>query len=345
MSEAFQNFKSGDVAGLVNEARLGAWLDEQQLGAGAPMALRRISGGMSNESIGIERAGARWVLRRPAKQALTGADRGMRREFRVLSALAGSDVPHPRPLALCTDPAVAGCTFYVMEHVDGFVPAMDVPAPFANDAALQRGVALACMESLGALARVDWRGRGLEDFGRPDGFHERQVSRWKKQLESYGARELGGLEEVAQWLEANTPSASEWTSGIMHGDYHTANLLIAPAPPARVAAILDWENATIGDPLLDLAGFLRLFGQGSSAGWADPAELIAQWEASSGRAAPDLRYYTTLSAYKLSVMLEGIFQRSLDDPTRGDAKPIGQMATQIMEEAKALVRGEAPPKE
>jgi len=339
VTEPFQNFKSQDVEGLVDESRLAAWLDGNDLAPGAPITLRRISGGMSNESIGIERAGERWVLRRPAKRALEGADRGMRREFRVLSALEGSDAPHPRPLALCTDPTVAGCVFYVMEHVDGFVPAMNIPEPFANDRSLQRDVALACMDALGALAQLDWRARGLSDFGRPEGFHERQVGRWKRQLESYGARDLTGLEEVADWLEANIPARDAWQPAIMHGDYHTANLLIAPGPPARVAAILDWENATIGDPLLDLAGFLRLFRQSSCAGWAESGELIARWERASGRQAPDLRYYTTLSAYKLSVMLEGIFQRSFDDPTRGDAKAIGDMALRIMQEAQESFRG------
>lgn len=339
MTEAFQDFKSDDVQGLVDPERLAAWLDEQGLAPGAPISLRRISGGMSNESIGIERADERWVLRRPAKQALDGADRGMQREFRVLSALEGSGVPHPRPLALCTDPTVAGCTCYVMEHVDGFVASARVPEPFASDPALRRDIALACMDSLGVLARSDWRARGLEDFGKPEGFHERQVGRWKRQLESYRARDLTGQVEVADWLEANTPAHDAWTPSIMHGDYHTANLLIAREPPARVAAILDWENTTIGDPVLDLAGFLRLFAQGSSAGWAEAGELIERWEQSSGMQAPDLRYYTTLSAYKLSVMLEGIFQRSFGDPTRGNAEAIGEMALRMMEEAQQSIRG------
>jgi hypothetical protein len=130
---------------------------------------------MSNESIGIERGGARYVMRRPAKIALEGADRGMRREFRLLMALEGTPVPHPKPVALCEDPSVAGCVAYLMEHVDGFAPAFGLPAPFAGNAELQRDIALAAMSALGELARVDWRARGLGDFGRPEGFHARQV--------------------------------------------------------------------------------------------------------------------------------------------------------------------------
>jgi aminoglycoside phosphotransferase (APT) family kinase protein len=339
MTQAFQGFKSNDAAGLIDEALLASWLDDQGLAPDAPLRVRRISGGMSNESIGLERGDQHWVLRRPAKNALEGADRGMQREFRVLSALEGSAVPHPTPLALCNDPAIAGCVFYVMEHVDGLAPGLDLREPLASDATLQHQVAMSCMQSLGELARVDWRERGLEGYGKPDGFHERQVSRWSGQLESYQARDLSGLREVGAWLDEHKPAADAWTAAIMHGDYHTGNVLVAPDPPGRVAAILDWENATIGDPLLDLAGFLRMFETSGYAHWAPRDEMIACWEQHSGRRAPELRYYTALSAYKLSVMLEGVYQRSLADPTRGNAEDMGKMVLRIMREAQEAIRG------
>ncbi len=297
---------------------------------------------MSNESIGIERGGARLVLRRPANVALDGAERGMRREFRLLVALEGTPVPHPRAVALCEDPAVAGGVAYLMEHVDGFAPALQLPEPFASDAALQRGIALAAMSALGELARVDWRARGLVDFGRPAGFHDRQVERWGRQLASYGAstgRDLSGLHEVGAWLERHKPADGAWAPAIMHGDYHLANVFVAPDPPARIAAILDWENATIGDPLLDLANFLRLLDTGGRVHWGERAELIARWEHASGRRAPDLRYWTALSAYKLSIMLEGVYRRALADPTRGAAAAMGDTVVQIMREAQEVTRG------
>ena len=203
VSEAFTNLKSSEVGGLVDEARLAAWLDELGVATGSELRIRRISGGLSNESIGVERGGQRFVLRRPAAIALEGADRGMRREFRLLSALEGTPVPHPRPVALCEDPSVAGSVAYLMEHVDGFAPAFGLPERFAADAALQRQIALAAMSALGELARVDWRVRGLEDFGRPDGFHDRQVARWGRQLARYeeiADRDLSGLREVGTWL-------------------------------------------------------------------------------------------------------------------------------------------------
>jgi len=342
MTSQFAAFKSADVGGLVDEPRLAAWLDSLGIAPGSPVRVRRISGGMSNESIGIERGGARYVMRRPAVVALEGADRGMRREFRLLSALEGTAVPHPRAVALCDDTSVAGCVAYLMEHVDGFAPAFGLPAPFAGDAELQRDIALAAMSSLGELARVDWRARGLDDFGRPEGFHDRQVERWSRQLERYGenpGRDLSGLREVGAWLEKHKPADGEWTPAIMHGDYHLANLFVAPDPPARVAAILDWENATIGDPLLDLATFLRLLTSGGREQWGERETLIARWEETSGRGAPDLRYWTALSAYKLSIMLEGVYRRSAADPTRGDASGLGDTALQIMREAREVIRG------
>jgi aminoglycoside phosphotransferase (APT) family kinase protein len=341
MTSQFAALKSAELGGLVDEPRLAAWLDGLGIAPGAPLSVRRISGGMSNESIGVERGGARYVLRRPAKIALEGADRGMRREFRLLTALEGTPVPHPKPVALCEDPSVAGGVAYLMEHVDGFAPAFGLPAAFSGNPELQRDIALAAMSALGELARVDWRARGLEDFGRPEGFHARQVERWGRQLESYGSdaeRDLSDLREVGAWLETHRPADAEWTPAIMHGDYHLANLFMTPEPPARVAAILDWENATIGDPLLDVATFLRLLESGGRGQWGEREALIARWEETSGRRAPDLRYWTALSAYKLSIMLEGVYRRSAADPTRGDATGLGDTALQIMREAREVIR-------
>ena len=331
-----QDFKSEDVSGLVDHGRLAAWMDTENLGAGRALRIDRVSGGMSNETLGLQRGQERWALRRPAKLALVGADKGMEREFRVLSALEGTPVPHPKPVALCRDPSVAGCTFYVMEWIDGFPAGLAMPQRFAEDRGMRREIAMSAARTLGELARLDWKACGLGDFGKPADFHERQVARWTKQLDGYPAwpeRDLSMLTTVGLWLDAARPASADWSPGIMHGDYHLANLMVAPEPPGRVAAILDWENATIGDPLLDLAGFLRLIESPEQPEWADREELIGCWERSSGRVAPDLRYYTVLSAFKLSVMLEGIFRRSAVDPTRTRAEAMGEMALQIMHEA------------
>jgi aminoglycoside phosphotransferase (APT) family kinase protein len=230
---------------------------------------------------------------------------------------------------------VIGSAFYLMEHIDGLTSLQALPERFARDARLLRDVVLATVDALGRLARVDWRARGLEGFGRPDGFHERQVGRWLSQLDTYRAREIASIRDVAGWLSENRPT--DWAPGIMHGDYHAANVLVAPDPPARIAAILDWENCTIGDPLLDLAGFLHMTRTSERAGWADRAALIDHWERSSGRRAPDLRYYTALYTFKLAVMLEGVYQRSLADPTRGDPGAMGDTVLQLAREAAAAI--------
>jgi aminoglycoside phosphotransferase (APT) family kinase protein len=336
MSAGFAAFKSAGLGDLVDEVRLAAWLDTIGVAPGVPLRVRRISGGLSNESIGVERGGERYVLRRPAKRALEGADRGMRREFRVLGALEGTPVPHPRPIALCEDASVADGVAYLMEHVDGFAPAFAMPEPFASDAALRREIPLAAMTALGALARVDWRARGLADFGRPEGFHERQVARWGRQLAGYDAsdRDLSGLHEVGAWLEGHRPGDDTWTPGIMHGDYHLANVFVAPAPPARIAAILDWENATIGDPVLDLATFLHLRDARGRAHWGERDALIARWEEASGRRAPDLRYWTALAAFKLAILVEGVRRRALADPTRGKAEGLNDTVLSLARDAR-----------
>lgn len=335
MTAPFSSFKSGDLDGLLDVEKLRVWLDAQGVELGADLTVRRISGGMSNESIGVVRNGHRFVLRRPAVIALERADRGMEREFRVLRALEGTDVPHPPPIALCTDREVLGSAFYLMGHVDGFTSLQRLPEPFARDARLQRDIVLATADALGRLARVDWRARGLAGFGRPEGFHERQVGRWLSQLDSYRAREIPSIRDVGRWLSEHRPT--EWAPAIMHGDYHAANVLVAPDPPARIAAILDWENCTIGDPLVDLAGFVHMSRTSERAAWADPAQLIDQWEQSSGRRAADLRYYTALYTFKLAVMLEGVYQRSLADPTRGDPGPMGDTVLGLAREAAAAI--------
>lgn len=336
MTAPFASFKSGDLEGLVEVEKLRAWLDGQGIEPGADLAVRRISGGMSNESIGVVRGVRRLVLRRPAAIALERADRGMEREYRMLCALEGTDVPHPPPIALCTDRGVIGSAFYLMEHVDGFTSLHPMPEAFARDRALQRDMVLAMADALGRLARVDWQARGLAGFGRPEGFHERQVDRWLSQLDGYrAAREIPAIRDVGAWLSEHRPS--DWAAGIMHGDYHPANVLVAPHPPARVAAILDWENCTIGDPLLDLAGFLHMVGTADRPASAERAALVDRWERASGRRAPELRYYTALYTFKLAVMLEGVYQRSLADPTRGDPGAMGDTVLRLAREAAAAI--------
>jgi aminoglycoside phosphotransferase (APT) family kinase protein len=305
---------AADAPGLVAVAPLARWMDEQDLARGEPITLRRLETGYSNEMFEVRRGPVHAVLRRPAHVALDRADEGMVREYRILAALDRTDVPHPPAIALCDDRGVLGRTFYLMGHVDGFTPLAGVPPEFdLPDARAE--IALAAVDALAALHASDWQAIGLGDLGRPASFHERQVGRWLRQYHAYPAQEIPGIETLAAWLDAHLPP--QWEPGLMHGDYHTGNLLVAPHRPARVAAIVDWETATIGDPLLDLAGFLRFWTE-AHAGAPGPGrvEMIRRWEEGTGRTAPDLAYYEALARFRLAVLVEGIYQRSKLDPTR-----------------------------
>jgi aminoglycoside phosphotransferase (APT) family kinase protein len=301
------------------------------------MTVGCLASGKSNEMFVVTRGAARVVIRRPAALALDGADAGMRREFRVLQALDGTAVPHARPIALCDDPHVLGTVFYAMEHVDGFLPTEPIPEELA-DAAGRREIALAVVDALADLHSVDWRAAGLDDFGRPDGFHERQRDRWLRQYRDYAAQELDGIEAIGDWLTAHIPA--EWSPTIMHGDYHMANLLMTRARPTRVAAICDWETTTIGDPLLDLAGFLRIWFEAHAEGpWPDRATMIARYAERAGRATPDLTYYTVLAGFRLAITIEGIYQRSKADPTRPLATDLHTYAGWLVVQAQAATAG------
>ena len=320
---------------LVDVDSLGRWLDTQGLEPGRPLAVEPLTGGSSNAMFVVERGKARWVLRRPTRVAVDRANEGMRREFRILAALAGTNVPHPEVVALCEDHDVLGCTFYLMERVQGVNP---FPLPAVFDSQEGRAeVAYSMVEALGRLHCVDWLTAGIGDLGRPEGFHQRQVQRWSRQLASYEGRELAGIEDVMAWLEAHLPDDS--TATIMHGDYHMLNVLIAPEPPGRVVAILDWETATIGDPLLDLAGFLEVWLPVANVGWPSRAELIERYRSVRGIGRlGDLTYYEVLYNFRLAVLLEGIFQRSLRDPTRPDQNDMGERVLYNVDRALALIK-------
>jgi aminoglycoside phosphotransferase (APT) family kinase protein len=333
---------TGDVSSeLLDLDRLTAWLDRQGLEPGAPVVAEAMTGGASNVMFRVERGPARWVLRRPARVALDRADEGMRREFRFLGAFEGTPVPHPSPVALCDDHEVLGCTFYLMEQVDGVAP-MPPPPAFADPAG-RAALTFAATAALARLHDVDPVAAGIADLGRPDGFHERQVSRWTRQLLSYEGRELPGFDRVAAWLDANRPAS--FVPAVMHGDFHMYNVLVASEPPARVVAILDWETATIGDPLLDLAGFCDIWTSTAAHtapgdGWPGRDEIVARYATERGLGSiGDLTYYDVLYQFRFAVLLEGIYQRSLHDPTRPDQDLVGERVLVGMARALELVDG------
>ena len=302
------------TAGLVDEERLGRWMDAEGLpGAGEPVTSRFISGGASNEIFEIRRGDFGAVLRRPPRVVPKGRNETMLREFRVLDALNGTDVPHPEAFAACSDPDVIGSAFYLMSLVDGWSP-MNTdgwPAPFDTDLDARYGLGIELVDGIARLARVDWRARGLEGFGKPEGFHDRQVDRWLSHLNAIQFREIPGLDVTAEWLRAHKPS--HWEPGIIHGDYQFANVMFAHGAPARLAAIVDWEMTTVGDPLLDLAwALLGYDGENPRAdgfyldmqGMPTRSALLAHYEKVSGISTENIDYYLVLANWKLGIVLE-----------------------------------------
>lgn len=303
-------------AALADRERLARWMDEHDLpGAGEPLEITRISGGSQNELLGLHRGGETVVLRRPSLAAGDSMDRTMAREVRVLTAIADTDVPHARVLAATEDPDVIGAPFYVMEQVDGWSPvASGWQPPFDTDLDAKAGLAIELVDGIARLSRVDWRARGLEGFGRPDGFHERQVDRWLDFLSRYQFREIPGLDVAAEWLRTHRPRSYE--PGIMHGDYQFANVMFRHGAPARLAAIVDWEMATVGDPLLDLGWVLIGWpsegdelahmqdGAMSLDGMPPRDDLLAHYARVSGRPVDEIDYYVVLARFKLSIVLE-----------------------------------------
>jgi aminoglycoside phosphotransferase (APT) family kinase protein len=310
---------------LVDLDRLTAWMDDQGLEAGPIEEAARPPGGTQNLLLKFRR-GERWfMLRRPPLAPRMDGSETMRREARVLAALAATDVPHPRLIAACPQEQVLGAAFYLMEPVDGFNPTVGLPALHAGDPKVRHAMGLSLVDGIAALGRVDHVAAGLGDLGRAEGFLERQVGRWKKQLAGYaeyegwaGPGEIEGVEAVAAWLEAHRPAT--FRPGLIHGDYHLANVLYRFDGP-ELAAIVDWELTTVGDPLLDLGWILAtwpLEGAPSSAGtsvtpwegFPTADELIARYAAQTTRDMGHMTWYAVLACYKLGIILEGTHARA-----------------------------------
>ena len=344
---------------LIDRPRLTAWLDENipALGDG-PLNAKLISGGTSNAIIGLNRGGETLVLRRPPTHKLPGNDKAMAREARVLSALNQTDVPHPHVYAWSDDQDVIGATFYVMELVDGWAAQLTdndclYPDTFNTPEGL-RSLGFALADGLVNLAGVDYQAVGLEGFGKTERFLERQVDRWLKQLASYketyqySGRDIPHLNYVSDWLRANIPE--NFTTGIIHGDYGAPNVLMHHDQPARLAAIIDWELSTIGDPLLDL-GWLSfpLCRHGStevpagsyydSRHFPSREEMIAYYGEQSGRDVSHADYYLVLAQFKLAVLVEAkVARAAIGQASEQVGKFFSKMVLGLIDDAARIAR-------
>lgn len=299
---------------------LRAWMDGRGLGEGALEGPSLIAGGTQNVLLRFRRAGREFVLRRPPMHKRANSDETMRREARVLGALAGSGVPHPGLIAAEPDPEVLGASFYLMEPVDGFNATLGLPPRFAGDPTWQHEMGLSMADAIAALAAVDHVAVGLADLGRADGWAERQVGRWRKQLDSYSelpgypGPDLPGVDRVGEWLDMHRPT--DVRPGLMHGDFHFGNVLVRHDRPA-LAAIVDWELVTIGDPLLDLGHLLATWPATDGPGITFAAsalpthdEVIARYASASARPLDDISWFRVLACYRLGLILEGTHARA-----------------------------------
>jgi aminoglycoside phosphotransferase (APT) family kinase protein len=312
---------------VIDFERLASWMDDNALaGQGEPIEQRFLSGGSQNEIYEIRRGDFHGAIRIPPPTAPASRDEGIQREWRIIEALDGTDVPHTEAIAVCNDTDVLGRAFYLMGFVDGWSPmglTNGWPAPFDTDLDARKGLSYQLVEGIALLSKVDWRAKGLADLGRPDGFHERQVDRWTAFLERIKGRELPGFDVASAWLRAHRPL--DYIPGIMHGDYQFANVMYRGGAPAQLAAIVDWEMGTVGDPKIDLAWTVQSWPEDTNAteaatsgyvdmvGMPSRSQVLAHYAEVSGRQVDDIDYYVVLAKWKLAVVLEQGFQRAGDD--------------------------------
>ena len=326
-------------------SRLAAWMDKAALpGTGETLQTRLLSGGTQNVIYELIRGEDRCVLRMPPPGAPPDRDKGILREWRIISALDGTEVPHTAAVGVCDDASVLGRPFYLMGFVDGWSP-MDTggtwPEPFDGDVDARAGLSYQLAEGIALLSKVDWQGKGLADLGRPDGFHERQVARWIGFFERIKAREIPGLEVATAWLQEHGPL--DFIPGLMHGDYQFANVMYRHGAPAQLAALVDWEMGTVGDPKLDLGwrvqGWPGDDGATGGSSYVDmrgmPSrdQVVAHYAEVSGRQVDDLDYYLVLAKWKLAIVLEQGFQRAGSDEK---LLAFGKVVTDLMASAADL---------
>jgi aminoglycoside phosphotransferase (APT) family kinase protein len=300
-------------------ARLGRFLDDA-LGSSAPVPITAtpMAGGGSCEAFAVDRGGDQLVLRRAPRHASSATAHDVAREFRILDAIKDQPVPLARPRVACADPAVFGAPFFVMDRVHGSPVLRTIPAAWTQAPETQGRALDQLIDALVAVHAVDWVACGLGDLAHEGPYLPRQLTRWLDQLGSYGGRDLPAAHAVGTWLDANRPA--DCHIGIIHGDYQFANVMFARDAP-KLAAIVDWELSTLGDPLLDLAWLLAAWSEpgdppgkpmqfGPWDGMPSRAELVARYAEVSGRDTSAMPWFLVLACYKLGIVLEGTHARA-----------------------------------
>jgi aminoglycoside phosphotransferase (APT) family kinase protein len=317
---------TNDVEGVMDqhrfdEKKLEDYLTAHVAGFAPGMKVRQFQGGMSNPTFLLtDGNGTRYVMRKKPPGKLLPSAHAVDREYKVIAALANTDVPVGKAYALCEDDDVIGQAFYVMEHVEGRV-IRDFSLPDMSPAERAAHYDAMC-QTLAKLHAVDWRAVNLQSYGREGGYCARQVSRWSKQYEASKTDDLPNMAKTLDWLNANMPSSEETT--IVHGDYRMENTIYHPSEP-RILAIIDWELGTLGDPLSDLAYNCLNYHYGDASraditgidheSYGIPTEeaYVARYCELTGRdGIPDWIFYLVLSLYRLAAIVQGVYKRGLD---------------------------------
>lgn len=320
------------VPGIEEPEVLAKWMDGAGLrDLGELRAVQLIAGGRSNLTYRLDLEGGQVVLRRPPLGHVLPTAHDMSREFRVLTALAGTDVPVPQPLASCQDASVIGAPFYLMRYVDGRVIRTEEDGrELSQSQAAELSELLARM--LATIHAVDLTATGLADFGRPAGYLGRQLTRWQRQWELSSTRQMPGYADLVARLTAGLPDPHAAEGTLVHGDFRLDNTLVTLTTPAKIAAVVDWEMSTLGDPLADLGLALSYWSDAGDAfpdinvgasvtgqpGFFTRAQFAARYGELTGRDVSGIGYYIAFGYFKLAVVLEGIHARFLQHKTVGE---------------------------
>ena len=323
---------------------LRAYLDRERPGlAAGPLTAELIVGGRSNLTYSVTDGSSDWVLRRPPLGHVLATAHDMGREYRVMSALAPSPVPVPETILLCPDPDVLGAPFYLMSRVEGTVFRSSEQVAATMTRAQARELSFTLVDVLAQLHAVDIDEVGLTDFGRPDGYLQRQVRRWQGQLEQSRSREVGGFDALHGVLQTSVPASQRAT--VVHGDYRLDNVIVDE--DRRIAAVLDWEMSTLGDPLADLGlmvvywgTLMPLAGATQDNGFATADEVVAHYGARTGLDLADVDWYVGFGYFKLAVVAEGIYYRYTLGKTVGDGfERYGELVPQLVRQGNEVLSG------
>jgi aminoglycoside phosphotransferase (APT) family kinase protein len=328
--------------------QLAAWLKVNLPQAAGPLAIEQFPAGHSNLTYLLSAGTTELVLRRPPFGNQVKSAHDMGREFRVLSRLCKVFPAAPRPYVYCDDESVIGAPFYVMERRRGLILRKSTSSAVVIDADMARRLSTALIDQLALLHSIDYQAAGLADLGKPEGYVQRQVSGWAGRYAQAKTEEVPAMDRVGVWLSEQTPP--EFAAAVIHNDYKYDNVVLAAEDPTRIVAVLDWEMATLGHPLMDLGTTLgywieagdpealrqTAFGPSAVPGSLTRRELVTRYEKQTGRPVPNALYFYCFGLFKIAVIVQQIYARYVRGHTR-DARfaSLGELVGVLARQADA----------